>query len=216
MEYKEFLQNKLKELTDSTPKTPYESLENRIAKNKFITPIQRDKQLCDLYKLTQKEVVVINTDLDTVDLFMYLCTKVNPNIVIKQFLGFWTNIAKKQNCKISGLKLSVDHFIQIASMVDESKISPQNAAIIAEKCLASKEMPMQIAEKYNLFIENRSDLPNIITQVISENPEAIADFKGKKGDKIKPFLLGKIMKITKGKVDSNLVKIMLDKALEVL
>ena len=70
-------------------------------------------------------------------------------------------------------------------------------------------------EKENLIqINKESDIQDTIAQVIKENPGAVRDFKNGKKEAIK-FLVGQIMKKTKGKANPEIVNKLLNQELEV-
>ena len=52
-------------------------------------------------------------------------------------------------------------------------------------------------------LDNEEELEGIISEVISENPKAVADFKDGKDTAIQ-FLLGQVMRKTQGKADPNI------------
>jgi len=57
-----------------------------------------------------------------------------------------------------------------------------------------------------------AELENVIQQVIGENPKAVADYKKGKEHAIM-FLVGQIMRVTKGSIDPKKAKIMISSLL---
>jgi aspartyl-tRNA(Asn)/glutamyl-tRNA(Gln) amidotransferase subunit B len=61
-------------------------------------------------------------------------------------------------------------------------------------------------------ISDTRQIEDVITQVIQENPQAVADFKAGKETAIK-FLVGQVMKATTGRANPKLVNELLKKKL---
>lgn len=91
---------------------------------------------------------------------------------------------------------------EIILLIDEGKVSNSIAEqkIFPEK-INSKESAIEIAEKLNLIQESNDDaIVEFIQQVIAENPNEVDRYKN--GEKqLTGFLMGQVMKISKGKAD---------------
>jgi aspartyl-tRNA(Asn)/glutamyl-tRNA(Gln) amidotransferase subunit B len=76
--------------------------------------------------------------------------------------------------------------------------------------------PSQIKEQKKLgIISDSRTLEKIVNKVLKENPQAVADYKkGKK--KIIQFLVGQVMKETKGQANPKIIPKLIRKKLELL
>lgn len=60
--------------------------------------------------------------------------------------------------------------------------------------------PQQIIKDHDLAMGNQNDLEDLIARVIKENPLEVQGFKAGK-DKLFGFLMGQLMKLSKGRLD---------------
>ena len=80
------------------------------------------------------------------------------------------------------------------------------------KALVNNDV-MDIIEKKGLMQISSSDqLENMILEVIENNPKSVEDFKAGK-TQAASFLMGQVMKISKGKANPKVAKEMIDKKL---
>ena len=86
-------------------------------------------------------------------------------------------------------------------LIKDKKVTPKAAKKIIEKMPENKESPSKIAEEMGLIGVVQEDVvQKAVKQSIEENPEAVSDYyQGKK--KALNFLMGQVMRITKGKAD---------------
>ena len=72
---------------------------------------------------------------------------------------------------------------------------------------------MDIIEKKGLMqISSSDELEKMVLEVIANNPKSVEDFKAGK-TQAASFLMGQVMKMSKGKANPKLAKEMIDKKL---
>ena len=92
-------------------------------------------------------------------------------------------------------------------------INNTSAKIVFQEMLESGSDPDAVIEERGLAsIGDSGSLKPIVDQVISDNPEAVQDYKSGKGTAIR-FLMGQVMKATRGTADPKSVMSMLTDAL---
>jgi aspartyl-tRNA(Asn)/glutamyl-tRNA(Gln) amidotransferase subunit B len=106
-------------------------------------------------------------------------------------------------------------FVQLADLVEKNKISSTSAKIILKEMIGSKEEPLKIAERLDLIqVSSSDDLLPIIKQVLSDNPEAVSDLKTGE-DKVLGYLVGQVMKLSRGQANPEISKKMIREQLEI-
>ena len=81
--------------------------------------------------------------------------------------------------------------------------------------IGSKEEPLKIAERLDLIqVSSSDDLLPIIKQVLSDNPEAVSDLKTGE-DKVLGYLVGQVMKLSRGQANPEISKKMIREQLEI-
>ncbi|MEI6288263.1 MAG: Asp-tRNA(Asn)/Glu-tRNA(Gln) amidotransferase subunit GatB [bacterium] len=107
----------------------------------------------------------------------------------------------EQKVSISDCKITPENFAEFISLVYLNKVNNLSAQEILEAMFNTGESPTSIMENKNLGqTDNREELKEIITKIVSENPKALADFKAGKEASLK-FLVGQVMATTKGKAN---------------
>lgn len=106
-------------------------------------------------------------------------------------------------------------FVQLADLVEKNKISSTSAKIILKEMIGSKEEPLKIADRLDLIqVSSSDDLLPIIKQVLSDNPEAVSDLKTGE-DKVLGYLVGQVMKLSRGQANPEISKKMIREQLEI-
>ena len=115
--------------------------------------------------------------------------------------------------KLVGVLVSPENFAEFITLIYEDKISSKIAKILLEEMLRSGEDPSHIIEEKELIqITGEEEIKKIIKKVILENKKAVSDYKKGKEASFQ-FLIGQIMKESKGKAGPSAVHNILKKLL---
>lgn len=107
------------------------------------------------------------------------------------------------------------HLGQLVSLIEQNKITGRIAKSVADDMLASPGISPETIVARNPDYQPTADLATLeplIDQVLAENPQSIADFKAGR-DKAFAFLVGAVMKLTRGKASPQIVNDLLRKKL---
>lgn len=105
---------------------------------------------------------------------------------------------------------------ELISLINEKIISSKIAKEVFITAFETGKMPKAIVEEKGLVqISNTDDLYPIVEAVVKANPQSVEDYKNGKGKAI-GFLVGQIMKETKGKANPAMVNELIIKAIEAL
>ena len=109
------------------------------------------------------------------------------------------------------INLSVENFIELAEMVSRSDVSSSGAKKILFEMINSDSKPRQIADKNNLLqVSDNSAIEEIVKGVLEANPQAVEDIK--RGEmKAIGFLVGQVMKQSKGQANPSMAQEMIKK-----
>ncbi|MBL75466.1 MAG: Asp-tRNA(Asn)/Glu-tRNA(Gln) amidotransferase GatCAB subunit B [Chloroflexi bacterium] len=116
-----------------------------------------------------------------------------------------TKLSNEYSTEIYDSKVTPKHLAELISLIEKNVIgTPQGKTVLAE-VFVSGDAPTRVVEKLGLAqISNSSELDSIVITVISENPNAVADYKSGKETAAK-FLVGQVMKATQGKANPSVV-----------
>ena len=177
----------LKEISDNMPILTDE-LKNKYVElginNNNIKTIISNKNICNfLESIIDKCNPVIASNLLTGDILSYL----NKNII-----------------KIEDTKLTKENFIKLVDKLDKKSISSKQGKEIVNIILESdKDVDLIIKENNMEQISDDNFVIEIVNKVVSANPDSIKDFKEGKDRAVK-YLMGQIMKESKGKINPSL------------
>ncbi len=176
-------------------------------------PLARQRRFMGAYRLTDKDCEIILADRETSLLYeAAISAGGDAQILGKQFLGFWNNLAAAADTTIGKLGIPVEHVAELAGLAAEGAVSATAAAQVAERLVQTRKLglqsPRRIADELGLIQErDESALRAWVDEVIEKNPQAVADALGGKEKKLKAaagFLRGQVMQASKGKADPRL------------
>ncbi len=97
-------------------------------------------------------------------------------------------------------------FFKLMQMIKDKEVSSHGAKLILSEMYLNCGDPHRIAEEKNLFQKSdESHLTEIVTKIISENAQSIADYKSGKQAALQ-FLVGQGMKESKGAANPEVLK----------
>ena len=105
-------------------------------------------------------------------------------------------------------RVAVDDLIELAEMTEKSEVSSTNAKELFNELLAGAENPRKLAEEKNLLqVSDESAIATIVDEVLNDPASAasIADIKAGK-DKAIGYLVGQVMKKSKGQANPSLAQ----------
>lgn len=105
---------------------------------------------------------------------------------------------------------------ELITLINDKVISSKIAKEVFLEIFETDKMPKTVVEEKGLVqISNTDDLYPIVETVVKANPQSVEDYKNGKGKAI-GFLVGQIMKETKGKANPAVVNELIIKAIEAL
>ncbi len=103
---------------------------------------------------------------------------------------------------------------ELVHLVESGVISGRMAKDVLKEAFESGESPRQIVSRKGLSqIADSNEILAIVKQVIKENPQAVSDYLDGKEQALK-YLMGQVMKLTRGKANPKMASEMLVEALK--
>lgn len=172
--------------------------------------------------------------LAKLDLSTSTCETIVDNIVAGRFMyQLMGNATPQQSKKIANWLASVVQamviaefitwddiileetaLLELCKLVDTNQISSTGAKAVIVELVKSGGSPLTIAKERDLLqVSDENELNVVIKNVISMNPKAVEDLKNGR-DKVIDFLVGQVMKDSKGRANPELAKRLIKKELE--
>ncbi len=95
--------------------------------------------------------------------------------------------------------------VQMLKLMDKGTISGKIAKVVFEEMFQTGKDPEQIVKEKGLVqISDQGEIAAMVEQVITANPKSVEDYKAGK-EKAIGFLVGQVMKLSKGKANPGMV-----------
>ncbi len=129
-------------------------------------------------------------------------------------LGDLSGLLNQENRDISDSPVSPDHLVELIALVGKGVISTAMAKTVLEEAYASGDSPGRIVEQrgYTQISDTSSVEPSVL-EALDANPRAVADYLSGKESAAK-YLVGQVMKLTRGQAKPELVNQLVANALE--
>lgn len=179
---------KISEITASLPETPSRKrtrfIEDGVSKYNA-TVLTEDKALSDFFEAT------------------ILChdnKKLAANWIINELMRVVKSQESESEYSDFASPVTPNNLAELISLIDDGKISGKIAKVVFEEMIKRPEIsPKSYIESRGLIVErNEEALTKIIEQVCQENLDAVAKFEAG-NQKVFGFLMGQVMKLSKGK-----------------
>lgn len=101
---------------------------------------------------------------------------------------------------------NVEHFKTLIDMVVANELSSRGAKDLLALLVKNSADPRQLAEQHGLLQQsNTEELAELVDQIISANPDAVAEYKAGKEASLQ-FLVGQGMRLSKGSANPQLLR----------
>ncbi|HKD77837.1 MAG TPA: Asp-tRNA(Asn)/Glu-tRNA(Gln) amidotransferase GatCAB subunit B, partial [Ktedonobacterales bacterium] len=131
-------------------------------------------------------------------------------------LGELSRLMNAAGQEIQDAKVTPVGLAGLLDAIDAGTISGKQGKEILDRAFSSGETPSEIIQREGIAqLSDTSALEAIAQAVIAENPKAVEDFKKGKTASVQ-FLVGQVMRQTKGRAKPDIVQPILIKALEAL
>ena len=186
----------------------------RIRKNLPELPHQRYERYTQKLKLTEYNASILVNDKALSDYYeMALKSCDNPSALCN-----WITVEFVGRFKESGIHLAksgilAEHIARLVSFIDSKKITGRIAKEVADIMAAKpgKDPEIIIKENPNFqAVHDTSAIEPFVDEVLAANAQSVEDFRNGK-DKAFNFLVGQVMKLSKGKASPDVVKDLLIK-----
>jgi aspartyl-tRNA(Asn)/glutamyl-tRNA(Gln) amidotransferase subunit B len=191
---------------DLVPFTIDKVLVEHVKKSIPELPMMRQARFISQYSIPEYDVSVLTQEKKIANFFEET-VKVydNPKGICNWIMGDISRILNEKGISIDQTKLSPMNLAEMVRMLDKGVISVKIAKAILPEMVNSGGAPNALVEKKGLSqISDKGELEHIINEVIREHQRSADDYKcGKKNALI--FLVGQVMKTTRGKANPQMV-----------
>ena len=163
----------------------------------------KTERFVEEYEIKKEDARVLTSEMELADAFEEVAKEVDPGFAALWMRDELKRVLYYNKLTFKGSGINAAQIVDLLKMLQNQKITTTAGQRIIEKMPHNSEMPSQIAEELGLvgLVEDDTVL-QAVRQAIDENPEAVSDYyEGKK--KAMNFLIGQIMRLTRGKADPS-------------
>jgi len=177
------------------------------------------------YELDENSIEVLVRNKSLGDYFEKVISELEPRLKHEKLLDLIKLVSNYLISDLQGLLgeksvsdknflITPENFAEFISLIYDGKISSKIAKMVLEEMFKTGSDPSNIIEEKDLsLISGEIEIEDIARNVISKNPKAVADFKQKKENALQ-FLIGQVMKETRGKANPQVAKEVLIKIID--
>ena len=176
-------------------------------------PEQKKERFIKSYKIPEYDAGVLTTSRAIADYYeKSVSLYPEPKVVSNWIMGELLRELKDDERKINECPVQPEELTNLLKLIDEDTISNKMAKIVFEEMYRSGKPANEIIKAKGLIqITDSSAIETLVDQALQLNAEQVEQYKNGK-EKVFGFLVGQIMKETKGQANPALVnKLLKDK-----
>ncbi|MEL4306330.1 Asp-tRNA(Asn)/Glu-tRNA(Gln) amidotransferase subunit GatB [Methanococcoides sp. LMO-2] len=174
-------------------------------------PDAKRDRFVEQYGITEMHAKALTSDIRVADFFEVVASKVDPRAA-----GTWVADVLRGELNYRDLAITsfaTDDIVDIINLVLEEKITEKSAVDVIRTVLDEGGSPMDIVKEKGLLKVEGDIVTQAVSEAIAENDEAVQDYLGGT-EKSLNFLVGQVMKKTKGRADARQARELLIAALK--
>ncbi len=193
---------------DLVPIVLSENYIEEIAKSLPELPLQRERRYVKEFGLTPHNAFLLVSDKKIADYFEEALLLYNqPRLLCTWITVEFAGRLKETGKNIIDYGISSVHLANLVKMIDRGVITGRIAKTVADDMMLhpDKNPELIVAENPDYSpVHDEGEIETLVDQVLAANPQSIADFKAGR-DKAFAFLVGQVMKLSRGKASPGVV-----------
>ena len=178
-------------------------------------PWVRKAEYMEKWNLSEYDANVLTASKDIAEFFEKTVEACNDaKSAANWLMGEISAALNEKSLGINEVAFAPEDLGELINLINKNTISGNIAKKVLKEMFETGKAPMSIVEEKNLAQMNDvSELKNMVLDVMKANPQSVEDLKGGK-EKAIGFLVGQIMKQTKGKANPGMVNQLIKENLE--
>jgi aspartyl-tRNA(Asn)/glutamyl-tRNA(Gln) amidotransferase subunit B len=167
----------------------------------------RRQRLVAQYAITDADAAIITSDKALAELFEQTVGAGAPAKAAANWVtGRLLHIVSERTLDLADLSLKPAALAELVNMVESGAITGPAARKVFDRVVESGESPKAVVQELNLTqISDADEIASVIGEVIQENPEAAENFRKGREAALK-FLVGQVMRKSKGRANPQLAE----------
>ena len=164
-------------------------------------PHNKVKRFVEEYGIDEESAKVLTSELDLAQVYEEVAKEVDPKFAAKWMRDELKRVLTYNKMDFADSGILADDLIELFNMLLNKEITTKAGQRIVEQMPNNKQTPKQIAEELGLIgVVKDDEIQAAAKQAVEENPKAVEDYHN--GEKASlNFLMGQVMRLTRGKAD---------------
>ncbi|MFH1392953.1 MAG: Asp-tRNA(Asn)/Glu-tRNA(Gln) amidotransferase subunit GatB [Patescibacteria group bacterium] len=136
------------------------------------------------------------------------------NLSANYILGDFLGLLNEASAEVDDTRITAEDFAELIGLIHKGTITTSTAKEVLKEMWATGKDPSNIIYEKDLGqVQNAGELEKVASKIISENQTAVADYKKGKEASLQ-FLIGQVMRETRGKASPKIILDILSKLLK--
>ncbi len=186
-------------------------------------PDERKERFVSQYNLPDYDASLLTASKDTADYFEGVLKSSGldgevlnrrAKTVSNWMLGELARLINLNNVEITDISIQPEQMNELLDLVDDGTLNTSAAKPVLEVMFEAGAPPKKIIKERDMSqISDAQSMEPVVAEAISGNPNAVSDYLSGKETALK-FLIGQVMKLTRGKANPGVVSKLLREKLE--
>ncbi len=181
-----------------------DKLVNQIKKEMPELPQQKILRFIKEYKLKELDAYTLTIEKATADLFEDLQKIIGKDRLVKWINGPLRKVLNYNRLNFLETGITKEMIIELLDLIKEGKLTERSGEFVLRELVKNPKEPKRIMEKLGFKDISKEELLLKIKETIKENEKAVNDYNNGKKEALK-FLIGQVIRKTKGQADAKLV-----------
>lgn len=168
-------------------------------------PAEKEKKMIKK-GVSSEDAKIISADLLLAELWEELSSRSSPAFTAKWLRKELMRILHEEDTSFQELKIKPEHLAELLGLIENKKINEETGRKLLNEMAKKDFSPEEkVKEKGLGMVSNKKELEGFCQQAIKNSPQAVADYH--KGEaKAIDFIVGQVMKLSRGKANPKEVK----------
>lgn len=169
-------------------------------------PHEKAERFVNEYNIPKYDAGVLTISSEMADFFDETAKlSKDPKAASNWLMGDISRLMNEKSMETSELKFNPSDLAELIKLINEGTISNSIGKKVIDEMFETGKTPKLIVEEKGLIQNNdESEILDVVKKIIDENPKSVEDFKSGKKRAV-GFIVGLIMKETKGKANPQIV-----------
>jgi aspartyl-tRNA(Asn)/glutamyl-tRNA(Gln) amidotransferase subunit B len=164
-------------------------------------PHHKVKRFMEQYKIDDETAKTLTSELDLANAYEIVVKSIDSKFAAMWMRDELKRVLTYNKLEFAESKITADNIVELLNLVKNKEITTKAGQRVIEHMPNNTKSPKEIAGDLGLIgVIKENEVINAAKQAIDQNQSAVEDYKEGKGASLN-FLVGQVMKLTRGKAD---------------